>query len=43
MGKGKAEEEPKGEVLAGPSGEAVEQSSGNALSSLFFFNLITSL
>ena len=40
VGKGKAEEEPEGEVIVGPSGEAVEQSSGNAPSflSLFFFS-----
>ena len=36
VGKGKAEEEPEGEVIEGPSREAVEQSLGNALSFLFF-------
>ena len=39
VGKGKAEQEPEGEVIVGPSGEAVEQSSGNAPSFLFFFKI----
>ena len=42
VGKGKAEEEPEGEVIAGPNGEAVGQSSGIAQSFPFFQNLITS-
>ena len=41
VGKGRVEEEPEGEITAGPSGEAIEQSSGNA-PSFFFQNLITS-
>ena len=32
------EEEPEGEVIVGPSGEAVEQSLGNDLSFLSFFS-----
>ena len=36
MGKGRAKEEPEGEVIVGPRGEAVEQSSYNAPSFLFF-------
>ena len=31
VGKGKAEEEPEGVVIVGPSGEVVECSSGNIL------------
>ena len=37
VGKERAEEELEGEVIAGPSGEAVEQSPGNAPLFLFFF------
>ena len=40
VGKGKAEEKPEGEVIVGPSGEAVEQSSGNCpVCFLYFFKL----
>ena len=38
MGEGvQEEEEPVGEDTVGPSGEAEEQSSGNALGCCFFF------
>ena len=40
VGKGKAEEEPEGKVIAGPNGEAVEQSSGNVSSFLSLFSKI---
>ena len=43
VGKGKAGEEPEGEVIVGPSGEAVELCSGNVPSFLSFFSKSNSL